>query len=298
VEVPPFALEEHGKLAPYSGFVFDTVGGDGKSVILAKRQAGKPEEQIAVSSKLYAEMIKNAKRAANREEPQRETIARFEKMMEKDVDKRRSNTAANFWHNYKILCRQQASNPQEAMEVARSIVRQMPKGEQAKLRNSIKAYENTTKPLVAHPLLKAFVKPRETYNQRILAFYEDTVQDIPIKNRSPHGHEALSAARHGADTIDTPGKEIDPALKLKIGDTVKLSLQCKTLFGESRKRLSITAFTVVSASADLNKIILLDKTGRSKYTLSRDDFMAKMQKLEKKLDRKQQREDRYDSMRY
>jgi hypothetical protein len=100
------------------------------------------------------------------------------------------------------------------------------------------------------------------------------------------------------DTVDTPGKNVDPALKLKIGDTVKLSLHCRTLFGESRKRLPITSFTVVSASADLNKIILLDKTGRAKYTLTRDDFIAKMQKLEKKLDRKQQREDRYESMRY
>jgi hypothetical protein len=298
VEVPPFALEEDGKLTPYSGFTFDKIGEDRKSVMLAKRQAGRPEERVAVSNMLYAEMIDNAKRAVNREEPQRETITRFEKMMERDVDERRPNRAANFWHNYKILCRQQASNPQEAMEVARAIVRQMPKGEQATLRRSIKAYEAATKPLVSNPLLKAFVKPRETYNQRILNFYEENVRDLPIKNRSPHGHEALAAIRHGVDTVDTPGKSVDPALKLKIGGTVKLSLHCRTLFGESRKRLPVTAFTVVSASAEFNKIVLLDKTGRTKYTLARDDFIAKTQKLEKKLDRRQQREDRYESMRY
>jgi hypothetical protein len=219
-------------------------------------------------------------------------------MMEKDADERRPNTAVNFWHNYKILCREQASNPQEAIDVARSIVRQMPPQEQGKLRRSIKAYEKATKPLVSNLLLKAFVKPRETYNQRILAFYEENVRDLPIKNQSPHGHKALSVIRHGVDTVDTPGKDIDPALKLKIGDTVKLSFQCRTLFGESRKRLPITAFTVISASTDLNKIVLLDKTGRTKYTLTRDDFIAKMQKLERKLGRKQQREDRYESMRY
>jgi hypothetical protein len=296
--VPPFALEEGGKLTPYSGFTFEKTGEDGKSVILRKWQIGQLEERLVISNKLYAEMIANARQAGNREEPQRETITRFETMMEKDTDERRSNTAANFWHNYKILCRQQASNPQEAMDVARSIVRQMQQGEQAKLRQSIKAYEAAAKPLVSNPLLKAFVKPRETYNQRILAFYEENVRDLPVKNRSPHGHEALSIIRHGADTVDTPGKSIDPALKLKIGDTVKMSLHCRTLFGESRKRLQVTPFTVVSASADLNKIILLDKTGRTKYTLTRDEFIAKMQKLEKKLDRKQRREDRYESMRY
>jgi hypothetical protein len=184
------------------------------------------------------------------------------------------------------------------MEVARSIVRQMPKGEQAKLRRSIKAYEEATKPLVSNPLLKAFVKPRETYNQRILNFYEENVRDLPIRNRSPHGQKALSVIRHGIDTVDTPGKGVDPAFSLKIGDTVKLSLHCRTLFGESRKRLPVTAFTVVSASTEFNKVVLIDKTGRTKYTLARDEFIAKTQKLERKLDRKQQREDRYESMRY
>jgi hypothetical protein len=60
--------------------------------------------------------------------------------------------------------------------------------------------------------------------------------------------------------------------------------------------LPATGFTWPSASTDFNKIVLLDKTGRTKYTLSRDDFMAKMQKLERKLDRKQQKEERLESV--
>jgi hypothetical protein len=209
-EVPPFAFEEEGKLTPYSGFAFDRMGEDGKSVILRKWQIGQLEERITVSNKLYAEMIENAKHVSHREEPKKETVTRFEKMMEQDADERRSNTAVNFWHNYKILCRQQASNPQEAMEVARSIVRQMTPGEQAKLRRSIKAYEKATKPLVSNPLLKAFVKPRETYNQWILAFYEENVQDLPIKNRSPHGHNALSVIRHGQMPLIPPARALTP----------------------------------------------------------------------------------------
>jgi hypothetical protein len=55
---------------------------------------------------------------------------------------------------------------------------------------------------------------------------------------------------------------------------------------------------VVSASGGLNKIVLLDKTGRTRYTFARDEFIARMQKLEKKLDRRQRREDRYETMRY
>jgi hypothetical protein len=295
---PPFALEEDGKTTPYGGFAFEGASEDGKSVRLAKRQAGQPEETVSIPNRLYEEIIGNAKHAANREELRKESAARFEKMMEKDVDERRPNMAADFWHNFKILCRRQASNPREAMEVARSIVRQMPQLEQVKLRRSIKAYEASTKPLVSNPLLKAFVKPRETYNQRILAFYEENVRDLPIKNLSPHGHETLASIRWGGDTINTPGKSIDPSLKLRIGDMVKLSLQCKTLFGENQKKLPVTAFTVVSTSVALNKIVLLDKTGNSKYSLDRDEFIGKMQKLEKKLDRRQRKEDRFESLRY
>jgi hypothetical protein len=40
IEVPPFALEEEGKLTPYSGFTFEKIGEDGKSVILRKWQIG------------------------------------------------------------------------------------------------------------------------------------------------------------------------------------------------------------------------------------------------------------------
>jgi hypothetical protein len=42
---------------------------------------------------------------------------------------------------------------------------------------------------------------------------------------------------------------------------------------------------VVSASGGLNKIVLLDKTGRTRYTFARDEFITRMQKLEKKLDK-------------
>jgi hypothetical protein len=70
-------------------------------------------------------------------------------------------------------------------------------------------------------------------------------------------------------------------------------LHCKTLFGESRKRLPVIASTVVSASNNFNKIIFLDKTVRIKYSFARDDFIARTQKPEK-----QRREDRYESMRY
>jgi hypothetical protein len=243
-------------------------------------------------------MIDNAGITRKNPETTPEVLRLYDQMIAKDAEETRPNTAANFWHNYRILCRQQASNPQEAMEVAKAIVGQMPKREQEKFRRNIKAYEKTTRQLVNNPLLRPFVRCQETYNQRILNYYEENVKDLPIKDTTVNGGNALAAIRHGVTSVDTPGQKIDPTLRLKIGDTVKLSLDCKTLFGESRKRLPVTSFTVVSASDDLNKIVLLDKKGNSKYTLAKDAFAEKWRKHERKLKKRQRKQDKYESMRY
>jgi hypothetical protein len=219
-------------------------------------------------------------------------------MIAADAEETRSNTAANFWHNYKILCRRQASNPREAMEVAKAVVRRMPLREQEQFKRNIKAWEKATRKPAANPLLRPFVKPQETYNQRILNYYEENVKDLPIKDTTVNGGGALAAIRHGITSIDLPGRPVAPGLRLKFGDTVKLSLDCKTLFGETRKRLPVTAFTVAAASEDLNKIVLLDKKGNSKYTLAKDVFIEKMRKLERKLEKRRHKQDRHESIRY
>jgi hypothetical protein len=296
--VPPFILQDESGVTTYTGFSFKSTDDNDQSLTLARKSPEGNEETVTISSRLYKTMIDNAGITLKKPETTPEVLRLYDRMIARDAEETRSNTAANFWHNYRILCRQQASNPQEAMEVAKAIVGQMSGREQEKLKRNIKAYEAATRKLVNNPLLRPFVKPQETYNQRILNYYEENVKDLPIKDTTVNGGNALVSIRHGVTSIDTPGQKIDPALHVKIGDTVKLSLDCKTLFGESRKRLPVTGFTVVSASDDLNKIVLLDKTGNSKYTLTKDAFTEKMRKLERKLEKHQRKQDKYESIRY
>jgi hypothetical protein len=296
--VPPFILQDENGAATYAGFSFKAMDNGGESLTLAKKSPEGREETVTVSAKLYKTMIDNAGITLNRPETTPEILRVYDRMIARDAEDTRPNTAANFWHNYRILCRRQASNPQEAMEVAKAIAGQMPKRERDKFRHTITAYEKATRKLTGNPLLRPFVKPQETYNQRILNYYEENVKDLPIKHTGVSGRGSLGIVWRGAASTDVPGQKIDPALRLKIGDTVKLSLDCKTLFGETRKRLPVTSFTVVSASDDLNKIVLLDKTGNSKYTLAKDAFTEKMRKLERKLEKHQRKQDKYESMRY
>jgi hypothetical protein len=296
--VPTFFLQEENGLKIYAGFSFKARGDDGRSITLARKSPEGKEKSVAVSESLYKTMIANAKTCLEKPETTPEVLRNYDRMIAADAEETRPNTAVNFWHNYKILCRLQASNPQEAMDVTKAVVRQMPKQEQEKFKRTIKAYEKAALKLVSNPLLRPLVKPQETYTQRILNYYEENVKDLPIKDTSVHGPDALAVIRQGVTSRDVPGQAIDPALHLKIGDTVKLSLEYKILFGENRKRLPITSFTVVAASEDLNKIVLLDKTGNSKYTLAKDTFCEKMRKLERKLEKRQHKRDVFESIRY
>jgi proteasome lid subunit RPN8/RPN11 len=295
---PDFYLQEAAGFKAYSGFNFMKMNDDQKSLVLAKKSPEGKEETVTIASPLYQAMIDNAGTCLKKPATTPEVLHSYDRMIAKDAHETRPNRAVDFWHNYKVLCRRQASNPAEAMEVAKSIVRQMPAGEQKKLKRTMKAWEKKTRKLTANPLLRPFVKPQETFNQRILRYYEENVRDLPIKNTGVHGQDALGVIRRGVASRDFPGQAIDPALRLKIGGTVKLALDCKTLFGERRKRLPIAAYTVVSSSEDLNNIVLLDKAGNSKYTLARDAFCEKMQKLEKKLEKRRHKQDKHESLRY
>jgi hypothetical protein len=296
--VPDFYLQEANGFKVYSGFSFRSMNDDKKSLVLARKSPEGKVETVTISSQLYQTMIDNTGTRLKKPETTPEVLLNYDQMIAKDAEETRPNKAVEFWHNYKVLCRQQASNPQEAMEVAKAIVRQMPVEEQKKLKRAMKAWENKTRKLTANPLLRPFVKPQETYNQRILNYYKENVKDLPIRNTAVHGQDALGVIRKGITSRDIPGQAVDPALRLKIGGTVKLALNCKTLFGETRKRLPISEYTVVSSSEDLNKIVLLDKTGNSKYTLARDVFCEKIRKLEKKLEKRQHKQDKHESIRY
>jgi hypothetical protein len=296
--VPHFIINDNGKFFCYSGYSFNKVSENEKFMFLCKKLPNGGETNVLMPKETYLQMIENAKKEAIRREPSPEAAYQYEKLVLDDADKIRPNTAVNFWHNYRILCRKQASNQKEAMDVARAIIKQMPPHEQTKFKTQAALYNKKADTLSLNPLLRPFVSPQDTYSKRILSYYEENVKDLPVENRQPQSRNAVSAIHRASDAVDSFGNSVDPSLKIKIGGTVKLSLDCKTIFGENRKRLPVTEFTVLSASKDLNKIVLLDKSGNSRYTLDRERFIQKMQKLERKLELRQKKMDKFESMSY
>jgi hypothetical protein len=278
-EVPQFAELAGNTLASYEGFRFARTENANQTIILKKE--GK---EAAVSSTLYNQIITNTMSLLNERQITPEIIEKYEQAVGADMNKTRINTAANYWHNYRILCREQASNPSEAMEIAKSIIREMPYEEQEKFKAHIKSYEKTS-------------RPPETYNQRILDFYHENVKDMPI-DKSIFARNSIPSVNRTVDVIEKKGAFIDPALRIKIGDPVSLKVKLDDLLTDKKRTLNAQNLVLVSASNDLNKVILVDKENRSKYVLAKDEFVSRVMKLEKKQQKMIRKERMHESIGY
>jgi hypothetical protein len=266
--VPDFAVTRNGALEIMRGYSFAGTDPMGHTVYLEKPGDGGRLRTITVSNTLYRSLIGDAALPAGAPELTPEIIRKYEQLANIDTDKVRSNTAANFWHNYRVLSREHAQNPVTAMKVARDIYNRMRPEEQNKFRSSVLLYEQTK---------------GESYNDRILRYYHESVKDIPIKNRTPFHESSLVSSRlRNDDVVNVTGKPVDDKLRVKIGDEVKLALTIPDLLtGRSHKSVT-SGLILTSASAELNKVVLMDKDGLSKYVLSRNDFIKRMEKVEKR----------------
>jgi hypothetical protein len=142
----------------------------------------------------------------------------------------------------------------------------------------------------------SFIQDYEKKRRRTLVEYLDTllhhedaqayaVKDIPIQNRTVHHESALSAMRYGDDSVHTPGKQIDEKLRIRIGDEVKLNLSIPDLVSGNPHKSVKSGLVLTAVSKDLNNVVLMDKDGLSKYVVSRDDFIKRMEKIEKRQDK-------------
>jgi hypothetical protein len=278
-EVPHFAQLAGNALVPYEGFRFARTENANQTIILKKEN-----KEAAISSTLYNHVITNTSSFLNHKQITPEIIDQYEQAIDADSNKTRINTAANYWHNYQVLCRKQASNPSDAMEIAKSIIRQMPCEEQEKFKNHIKLYEKTS-------------HPRETYNERIINFYHKSVENLPI-DKTIFARNSIPSVNRTVDVIENRGAYIDPRLRIKIGDSLTMNIKIDDLLTNKKININAKNLMLVSASNDLNKVILVDKENRSKYVLAKDEFVGHVQKLEKKQQKILRKERKHESISY
>jgi hypothetical protein len=278
-EIPQFGQFAGDRFLSYEGYRFDRTENANQTIIIKK-----DGKEASVSSTLYNQIITNTKSFLSEKEITPEIVEKYEQDIGADHEKTRNNTAANYWHNYRVLCREQASTPVEAMEIAKSIITEMPCEEQEKFKNHIKLFEKTS-------------KPPQSYNQRILAFYHESVKDLPV-DKSIFAENSIPSINHTAEVIDNRGTAIDPRLRIKIGDSLSLNVKIDDLLTDKKKDFNAKNLILVSASNELNKVVLADKENFSKYVFAMDEFINRVEKLEKKQQKAVKKERKYESIGY
>jgi hypothetical protein len=185
-----------------------------------------------------------------------------------DVDTlREPNTAANFWHNFRIDCRQQANNESEAVKAARIRISEMDENERGKMKNGFLEYNNEMKKNEKLHGIKSDSDKYTGYNKRIYDFYNENVKDLRFAKNGLRS-SADSKEHLTMDIKETTGTAISENMKLKIGDTIKLSMETVDLLKLKATTTAPQDFTIVSSSKSLDKIVVVTKDNTSKYTIS------------------------------
>lgn len=249
---------------------------------------------IRISRDLYEQAIKNseiiAKRNPKTEQEKQKMLDDYLEAAHLDERKQRNNTASNFWHNYKAGVMTIANNKQEAMAFAKRLVNEMIPSEREKFAAIVKKYENLRGPDGKHL----------SYDQRILDFYDNmglTITSNSVwRDHVDEKYNTLDAIKQNTEVFDNEGQPLDKSCRMKIGDTIKMSVTVDSALSNKKIKLPIQEYRLVAHSKDNNSVALISADGKQKIIKNREDFIKEVQKVEKKLMKKQQREDRYESI--
>lgn len=249
---------------------------------------------IRISRDLYEQAIKNseiiAKRNPKTEQEKQKMLDDYFEAAHLDEKKQRANTASNFWHNYKAGVMTIANNKQEAMAFAKRLVNEMIPSEREKFSAMVKKYENLRGPDGKHL----------SYDQRILDFYDNmglTITSNSIwRDHVDEKYNTLDAIKQNTEVFDKEGQLLDKTCRMKVGDTIKMSVTVDSALSNKKIQLPIQEYRLVAHSKDNNSVALISADGKQKIIKNREDFIKEVQKVEQKLIKKQQKQDRYESI--
>ncbi|MBQ8678980.1 MAG: hypothetical protein IJ530_04370 [Treponema sp.] len=292
--VPTLGLRNYqtGHITLVQGYEFARTEDAGQTVVLSKMNKENERVFFRISNSFYREAMNNSLIIAKAPNLTKEVTQRYYEATELDEEIQRDNTAENFWHNYKAGVMSECNNKQEAMQFAQNLVRRMSEEERQKFFAVAKKYES----------IKDENGKYLSYDKRILDYYDEATRGMKIKSTSIFRDyknpnlNVLDAIKRNTEVFDREGTLIDRSLNMRIGDSIKLRLTIDSPTDRRSIRLPPTDFKVVSYSKDNNSIALISEDGKQKYIKPLDDFITMAQKLEKKQERKQRKEDWENSM--
>ena len=198
-----------------------------------------------------------------------------DKRLHLDYNTYRLNTPEDFIHNFRIHCRKEAKNPQEAMKIAAWMVERMSPIDR-----------------------KRFVKDRKEHDKKngegaydrdfLLKEFENTRKE---RNLNPYNMD-FEKDKEGSiletASIDLtelkPGELIEGTKHTKVGDIIPMAISTRDIFNKTKLQTPKEDYKILKVSKGLypeDKIILYNERSRATYTMPLKDVVQHIQKIER-----------------
>jgi len=199
----------------------------------------------------------------------------------------RTNTCAEFFHNFEALCRganggSPAKNENEAMEVVKNIYSSMSQHEKDRMHQMEADWMKTHKTSFQDELIRRFYEVRRDV-------------EITEEQKRNAGHDLNNSlvSKHSIEDSMVKG-EIDPVSHKKIGDTIRISLTCKDAMDRVHS-MPVTEMRIAGANRETNTMVLIDEKNNTQYDLPLDKMIGFMQSQELKKSKELQKQEKQEA---
>ncbi len=215
----------------------------------------------------------------------------YNEVMLLDEKMYRLNTPANFIHNFKVHCIKEVHNPDDAMKIAAMMFQDMTPNDKKRFNQMRRDYD------------KQYGKG--SYDRLLLEEFEiiskeKEVSPELLQSDFTNGFTILKGMNRELNEVEK-GQEIK-GTHIKVGDTIPLSLKCKTMDGK-KIIIPMAEYKIEKVTQNMipNRAVLINTKTNAIEMMPLNDLVGHIQKVEKKLTKevnkemkKQHREYGYD----
>ena len=192
---------------------------------------------------------------------------RYDQAMKTDQNKMRLNFASNFIHNYRILCKLNATNPQQAMDQASQLYENMSEYEKAAFRKMRKDMG------------------KKEFDDLLLKEFKDHTQGVENKNSLVLNNNELLYDVNKKQFELEMGERIGES-NLHVGDTIKMAFKVKNIDGKSVSTPKLE-FKILKATKNIKPemAIVYNDEEKLTYQVPIKDLVRHQQKVRKQDER-------------
>lgn len=283
--VPKFGIGEEPDIVLYDKARFKRIERDennelNNKVVLSVLMPNGDDKEIEIPEQRYMKMIKASEdyeagklRYAENSDLWKKNLIDYKLKMLTDVDSYRLNTPENFMHNFRIHCKRQANNVQEAMAIAALMVEKMHPSDRATFNRMVdNVNKNNGENFYQNLLMKEYDK---------VAMQKGISEQSLPKSFEFSGDNVLYLDMD-KDNIELKHGETIGNTHTKVGDSIPMSFTMKDFRGKKYKTpKSEWKIAKVSKNMKPDMAIIYNEETKSTMRIKLSTLTDHIQKIEK-----------------